>query len=237
MFCESTNFTRNQNARRRAGKRAANRPLLAGRVCAVFECKGGFLPNNAKYADDLDEFVKALEKKFGTDPNAGVEQLARKIGQVFARDKRVRRELEGIDVSGVDIVVPVLVVQDNFASSFLTVPWLAKSFRDLMRKTAVLDRRVVWTSLLVLHAEDVEKLSTYVKARVFSLSECLLDCSKMGDPGPGRLFSFDQLLRQYLLENKIAKVPPTDLDKKLIGVISRVTMRFFNQPFEPLHPS
>jgi len=45
--------------------------LLAGRICAVFECKGGFLPNNAKYADDLDEFVKALEKKFGTDPNAG----------------------------------------------------------------------------------------------------------------------------------------------------------------------
>lgn len=102
-----------------------------------------------------------------------------------------------------------------------------------MRKTAVLDQRVLWTSLLILHAEDVEKLSTYVKARVFSLSECLLDSSKMGDPRPGRLFSFDQLFPQYLLEKKIEKVPPTDLDKKLIGVVNSVTMRFFNQPFQP----
>lgn len=43
--------------------------LLAGRFCAVFECKGGFLPNYAKYADDLNQFMNALEKKFGTDPS------------------------------------------------------------------------------------------------------------------------------------------------------------------------
>jgi hypothetical protein len=73
--------------------------LLAGRVCAVFECKGGFLPNNAKYAESLDEFLKGLEKKFATDPGAGLEQLVRKISQVFAAHKNDQRELEGIDLS------------------------------------------------------------------------------------------------------------------------------------------
>jgi len=207
--------------------------LVAGRVCAVFECKGGFLPNDAKYAEDLDEFVKALERKFGTDQRAGVEQLVRKINQVFSRDMKVRRELEGVDVSAVEIVVPVLVVQDNFASSLFTLPWLARSFRDLMRKTAALDERIVWPSLVVLHVEDVERLSSYVKAGAFTLSECLLDFSAKGDPAPGRLFSFDLLFPEYLREKGIEKVPPTELDRTLRKVLERVSMRFFGRHLEP----
>jgi len=210
--------------------------LVSERVCSVFECKGGFLPNGAKYADDVNQFVMNLNKKFGTDVSAGVEQLSRKIGQVFARSKKVRRNVEALDLSAVEIVIPVLVVQDNFASSMLTVPWLAKSFRDLMRKVD-LDRKVVWPSLLVLHVEDVEKLSIYVKSRPVSLSECLLLASKMGDPTPGRVFSFDQVLRAYLVEKKLEKIPPSDLTKKFDEMMNRVTMRLFNQPFKPIRNS
>jgi hypothetical protein len=171
--------------------------LVSGRVCAVFECKGGFLPNNAKYAENLDHFVEGLEKKFATDAGAGLEQLTRKIAQVFAGDKKEQRYLENIDLSLVDIVVPVLVVQDNFVSSIFTLPWLAKTFRDAMRKKS-LNRRVVLTSLLVLHVEDVENVHTYVKAGDFSLAECLLYAGKKGDPGPSRLFAFADLLRLLL---------------------------------------
>ena len=177
-----------------------------GRVCAVLECKGGFLPNNAKYAENLDQFVNALDKKFATDPGAGIEQLVRKIAQVFARDKQEQRDLENIDLSQVDIVVPVLVVQDNFVSSILTTPWLAKTFRDAMRKKD-LNRKVIWTSLLVLHVEDVENIHTYVKAGKFSLAECLLYAGKNGDPRPGRLFAFADLLRLFLDEKGIMKSP------------------------------
>lgn len=207
--------------------------LVSGHLCAVFECKGGFIPNNAKYADDVGLFVKNLDKKFGTEKGAGVEQLARKIGQIFAKNPKVRRTVEGVDLSAVNLVIPVLVVQDNFASSLLTVPWLVKSFRDLMRKVE-LDTKVVWPSLLVLHIEDVEKLSVYVRSRSVSLNECLLAGSKMGDPRPGRLFSFDQILRAYLVDLKIEKKPPDPLTKKFDETINRVTMRFFNQPFKPI---
>jgi hypothetical protein len=209
--------------------------LLAGRVCAVFECKGGFLPNNAKYTESLDEFLKGLEKKFGTESGAGLEQLVRKISQVFAAHENGQRELEGIDLSQIDVVVPVLVVQDNFVSSFLTVPWLAKSFRDSMRKKA-LNHKVVLTSLLALHVEDVENLHTYVKAGDFSLGECLIQAGKNGDPRPGRLFAFADLLRLFLQDKKIDRVPTSDFDRKFREVLDRLCLRFFNKKFGPIEP-
>jgi len=204
-------------------------------VCAVFECKGGFLPNNAKYAESLDEFLKGLEKKFATGSGAGLEQLVRKISQVFAAHKNNQRELEGIDLSQIDIVVPVLVVQDNFVSSFLTVPWLAKSFRDSMRKKT-LNHKVVLTSLLVLHVEDVENLHTYVKAGDFSLGECLIQAGMKGDPRPGRLFAFADLLRLFLQEKRIDRVPTNDFDRKFREVLDRLCLRFFNKKFGPIEP-
>jgi hypothetical protein len=204
--------------------------LLSQEVCAVFECKGGFLANKAKYGDDLGQFLNALDKKFGTQEGAGVEQLARKMGQVFARDGKSRRKIEGCDLTKIKIVVPVLVVQDGFVSSLLSAPWLVKSFRDLMRKSTL---NVVWPSLLVLHVEDVEKLSIYVKSRAVSLSECLLAASKLGDPRPGRVFSFEGALRGYLSEKGMAKIQPDPLIEKFREVMNRMTMRFFNRPFEP----
>ncbi len=209
--------------------------LISGRVCAAVECKGGFLPHNAKYADNLDQFIKSLEKKFGTEPGAGVEQLARKISQVFAANPKERRVLEGIDLALIDIIVPVLVVQDNFVSSMFTVPWLAKSFRDLMRKKSI-DRRVVWTSLLVLHVADVESIQTYIKAGNFSVGECLLYAGKCGDPGSAqRLFEFSDLFRQFLTEKNIQPVK-AGADKRFDEIFDRVSLRLFNRKFEPLSP-
>jgi hypothetical protein len=207
--------------------------LLASRMCAVLECKGGFLPSSAKYADSLDQFVQSLEQKFATEPGAGIEQLVRKIAQVFAADEKERRQVADVDLSTVEIVVPVLVVQDNFVASFLTVPWLAKSFRDQMRKKT-LSRKIVLTSLLVLHVEDVETLCTYATARKCLLSECLLYAGKMGDPGPGRLFAFADILRKFLLERKIEKVLSSELDTKFRDVINRLSLRLFNREFDPI---
>jgi hypothetical protein len=204
--------------------------LLSGRVCAAVECKGGFLPNNAKYADNLDQFVKSLEKKFGTESGAGVEQLARKISQVFAANPKERRKLEGIDLSPIDIVVPVLVVQDNYVSSMFTVPWLARSFRDLMRKKSI-NHNVVWTSLLVLHVEDVESIQTYIKTGDFSVGECLLYAGKCGDPGSAqRLFEFSDLFRQFLTEKNIQAVK-AGADKRFDEILNRVNIGLLTRKF------
>ncbi len=205
--------------------------LLSGRVCVVFEYKGGFLPNKVKYAENIDQFLMSLDQKFGAGPSGGVEQLVRKIAQSFAADKKEQRKLEGVDLSNVEIVVPALVVQDGFVSSFFTVPWLARIFRDSMRKKN-LSRRVTWTSLLVLHVEDIENLYTYVKAGKFSLSECLLCAAKRGDPRAGRLFAFADILREFLEINKIDRVPVNDFDKKFEQVLNRLSLRLFNRKFE-----
>jgi hypothetical protein len=208
--------------------------LLAGRVCAVVECKGGFLPNNAKYADNLDHFIDSLDKKFGTGPGAGVEQLVRKIAQIFAANPAQRRELEAVDLSSVEIIVPVLVVQDSFVSSMFTVPWFAKSFRDLMRKQT-LNRRVVLTSLLVLHVEDVEAIQRYIKTGDFSVAECLLYAGKCGDPGSSsrQIFEFADLFREFLKEKNIQSANVAAFDNRFDEILNRMTLRFFNQPFEP----
>jgi hypothetical protein len=204
--------------------------LVSQNICVVFECKGGFLPNNAKYGDDVGRFIASLDRKYGTQERAGVEQLSRKIGYVFGRNEKLRRSVEGLDSTKVKIIIPVLVVQDEFVSSPLTVPWLAKEFRDLMRKID-LSRHVLWPSLVVLHVEDVEKLGTYAKAKAVSVSECLLIAAKMGDPRPGNIFSFDQVLRSYLKQKGISKIPPGELTRKLREAMNSVTMRLFDRPF------
>jgi hypothetical protein len=87
-----------------------------------------------------------------------------------------------------------------------------------------------------LHVEDVENLHTYIKAGDFSLGECLLQAGKKGDPGPGRLFAFADLLRLFLQEKKIDRVPPNDFDRKCREVLDRLSLRFFNKEFGPIEP-
>ena len=99
-----------------------------------------------------------------------------------------------------------------------------------MRKTA-LSPGVLWPSLVVLHVEDVEKLATYVKAKAVSLTECLMFSSKMGDPRVGNIFSFDQVLRAYLKQKGISKIPPDNLAGKLRAAMNRVMMCVFDKPF------
>jgi hypothetical protein len=87
-----------------------------------------------------------------------------------------------------------------------------------------------------LHVEDVENLHTYIKAGDFSLGECLPQAGKKGDPGPGRLFAFADLLRLFLQEKKIDRVPPNDFDRKCREVLDRLSLRFFNKEFGPIEP-
>lgn len=152
------------------------------------------------------------------------EQMATQI----AHDRKNRSHL-----SPIDIVVPVLVVQGNFVSSMFTVPWLVKSFRDLMRKKFI-SPKVVWTSLLVLHVEDVESIQTYIKKGNFSVGECLLYAGKCGDPGSGQgLFEFTDLFRRFLTEKSIQPVK-AGANKRFEEILDRVTLRLFNRKFEPL---
>jgi len=72
------------------------------------EFKGGFLPQDARYSNDLQKFMDALEGRIG----AGCHQLARDIGALFPEVGAGRR-LQDVTIPPDTLrVLPVLVVQD-----------------------------------------------------------------------------------------------------------------------------
>jgi len=108
--------------------------VIRGQYWFVMEFKGGFLKAPAKYAEDESEFLRDLELKFATGSGAGLSQLAKKIGEVFASKESQCRRIEGLDSSGVRVVVPLLIVQDSFVSSEITAIYLIDRFRYLLRQ-------------------------------------------------------------------------------------------------------
>lgn len=109
--------------------------VICGSTCILIECKGGFLGRDAKYDENRQALIGGLDKKFGTEAGAGLEQLVRKIGQVFGSGSGGRRTVEGVDITGIRQIIPAVVLQDRCASSELAGPWYAHRFRDAMLKS------------------------------------------------------------------------------------------------------
>ncbi len=211
--------------------------VITGSKCIVIECKGGFLSARAKYAEDRRAFLEDLDLKFGAKSGGGVEQLARKIGQVFARKESERRQVEHIRPEEIEIVVPVLLVQDPFVISPFTAAWLAKRFRDCMRKKDVL-KKLKWMGLVVIDVGEMEAIRPYVMSGRVSFTDCVMYRARKGDPGSdNRIFTFGETAENYLREMDIKVVPTSDFDQRFDAIINRVTMRFFGRPFERLEPA
>lgn len=208
--------------------------VTCGKVCIVIESKGGFLSASAKYAEDNEKFLGDLDLKFGAQPGGGVEQLVRKIAQIFAAQESERREIEGLDISSVEVVVPVLVVQDLFVASPFTAPWLAKLFRDNMRKKALM-KKVVWTGLVLMDIGELESIRPFMISSSISFTDFVMERARKGDPGSdSRIFTFGDTSQQLVKERAISETPHSDFDDRFDRVINRVSMRFFNRPFERL---
>ncbi len=200
-----------------------------GEVWVVMEYKGGFLNLNAKYSEDEQEFLRDLNRKFGRDRGAGIEQLVRKISAVFAAKPKERRPLTGIDPSGVHVIIPVLVVQDPFVSSEATTPYLVDVFGTMKRKQH-LDRKIVCTTPLVLGVSDIEALAPYLVSRRVSFVDCLMERSRLGG---ARFLSFRDFFRGYLHDRDIAIARDEAVFERFRQIVDRVSRRFFNHPFEP----
>ena len=210
------------------GDEAFDGIISAGKYWVVMEYKGGFLTSIAKYAEDEEEFIKDLEKKFGCEKGAGIEQLARKIGAVFSANPKQRRPLVGLDSSEVKIVVPVLIVQEPFVSSEVTVPYLVDIFGNLKRKQQ-LDQRVVYTFPIILDVSELESLKPYVTGKRLSMVECLMERVRIGTNG---FLSFRDFFREYLLQRGIERVTDDETLTRFRAIMNRISLRFFNKPFE-----
>jgi hypothetical protein len=203
--------------------------VSAGKYLVVMEFKGGFLNANAKYADDADEFVRDLDRKFGAQKGAGVEQLVRKIAAVFAEKPVTRRSLKGFDTSSVRVVIPVLVVQESFVSSELTASYLVDVFGTLKRKER-LDPSITCTFPVVMDVSEVEALRPFLAEGKVSLIDCLMERVRMGSGG---LLSFRDFFRHYRQEKNIETVPDDETFARFKQIMDRISMRFFKKPLEP----
>jgi hypothetical protein len=211
------------------GEEAFDGVISTGKYWVVMEYKGGFLNSTAKYAEDEDEFIKDLEKKFGHEKGAGIEQLTRKIGAVFAANPKQRRPLVGLDSSEVRIVLPVMIVQESFVSSEVTVPYLVDLFGNLKRKHQ-LDQSVVYTFPIILDVSEMESLKPYLTGKKVSMVECLMERIRIGTNG---FLSFRDFFREYLRQRGIERVMDDETFTRFRATMNRISLRFFNKPFEP----
>jgi hypothetical protein len=90
------------------GEKSFDSVFVKSRMVIVMEFKSGFLPQNARYSNDLKAFMNILDYRIGE----GCTQLARDIAALYPATGNIRK-LRGVPVpSNALYILPILVVQD-----------------------------------------------------------------------------------------------------------------------------
>jgi hypothetical protein len=90
------------------GSKTFDAVLLRKKVLVVFEHKGGFLRQDARYSSDVGAFMSDLDLKI----SEGCIQLARDVGGLFP-ENGPGKKLEGVPIpTDTFCILPVLIVQD-----------------------------------------------------------------------------------------------------------------------------
>ena len=88
--------------------------VISGTTAVFIECKGGFIRGDAKYGGDPAKLRAEIERKYVTPK--GVFQIARSI--VTAMNRTNPRPIEGVDLSRVATVMPILITRDDIGDGF-----------------------------------------------------------------------------------------------------------------------
>jgi len=137
--------------------------LLQDQVLMPAEYKGGFLSRGARYSGNSRNLLTELDAKFAP----GCDQLAEKIGALFAEDDTVRKELEELPLDHFRSIVPVLVLQDHiFRVPFLNW-YLNKKFQERLRYSR-LRAGVFVRPLTVINIQDLESIVHSVEGANFN---------------------------------------------------------------------
>jgi hypothetical protein len=201
--------------------------LSDGKICVVFECKAGFLKAESKFSEDSKLLMPDLDAKFGSSKTGALRQMASNITHVFGKNRAQRREIDGLDLTKVQVIVPVLVVQERFVSSPLTAYFLADSFRSELRKqrlTQEIDCQC--QGLMVIDPYDVEALRVCNSNSAFDLLNCIFERSRHGDV----VYDFHDFLIDYAQKNEISLKSDPLMDSKVKVIFDRISKRFFGQP-------
>jgi len=102
----------------------------------VIQCKGAFLPIEARYSGRCEPFLAGLNKRFGFDAGAACDQLLRNLEFTFGI-KAERRKMRGIEIGSVRNVYPLAIVQEPLLGFWLAAKLL---FEEFVSRAA----RILW---------------------------------------------------------------------------------------------
>lgn len=173
------------------GQEVCDALIVCGDSLLFIESKGATFTANAKYGAEPTKLRQEIEDKLVETRGArkGVGQLALRIEEVFNRERP--RLVEGLDLSGINTVFPVLISRDDIGSAPVINTYLASRFKDLFHRKSV---SVTVTPPHSLSAQDLEMICGYL--RETSLAD-LLEERYRNDRG---LFS-----SFWLVDNSIIK--------------------------------
>jgi hypothetical protein len=134
--------------------------IISGRSIILLEYKGSTFTSEGKYGGNLETLRQEIETKLvGTvEKRKGVLQLVKAVETLGPQN--TDRIAEGIDLSGIAVVFPVLITRDDIGSCFGMNAYLDHRFQEL-RSSERTWRSV--TPLLSLSADDTEKLSPFLR--------------------------------------------------------------------------
>jgi hypothetical protein len=172
--------------------------IVCGDTAVLMEYKGSTFTVRAKYSADAKVLQKELEQKLVGEPKRrkGVRQLADAVARL---GRRVNPDhIQGVDFSGVRKVLPLLVMRDDFGSTFGMNTYLDFRFRQLKLEP---DLQFEIPCVFALSCDDIEKISPYLKD---TLLPDILMARFRQEPS---LFSPFSIVRNEVLEGKNERKP------------------------------
>ena len=147
------------DTRWQGGEKSFDAVFLKNKLVVVLEYKGGFLRQDARYANDLEKFMADLQGKIGV----GCRQLARDIGALFPAFGTGKRLAEVPIPTKTALVLPVLVLQDPMLRTPFINYFLNQRFEE-ERGQFPTTKKVRVLPLNVVQVTDLENLVEMAEA-------------------------------------------------------------------------
>ena len=131
----------------------------------LLECKSPILRADTKFSGDFDKLYAELKDKIieGERPekSKGIKQLCNAIQYLFHTEETQRRSIEGIDISKIKKIYPVLVLSDRMFSVPCMNWFLDLEFQRLLEDIHWMENLDIMP-LTVLTIEDLESLEPFL---------------------------------------------------------------------------
>jgi len=130
--------------------------IVCGNEAIFLECKIAMMPVEAKYSGNSTMLAEELQKKFveSGERVQGLKQLAIAINNVFSKESP--RSVNGLDLSKIHTVYPVILTRDSIGGSVGLSKYLREDFKAHVKHKSL---SVVVTPLFCLSIGQLEEIS------------------------------------------------------------------------------